>query len=150
METILARLAERMAQFEPVPSLFPATHAEIASVQQSSITRLDSALPSGYLRLLVTTNGFIWNGLTVFAATARRLPIEREVWLPSIVEENEGLRLDRPEYADYLVFAQNDLDHFVWCISDLVFLAVSLVGGDVFGTFPDFESLITSAIERVL
>jgi hypothetical protein len=150
METILARLAEHMAQLESVPPFFPATQAEIASVQQSSIACLGSPLPPGYLKLLATTNGFIWNGLTVFAAKARKLPMEREVWIPGFVEENEGHRLDRPEYADYLVFAQNDLDHFLWCISDRAFLTVSLGSGDVFGTFPDFESLIISAIERAL
>lgn len=148
-EVSLRRLEDALKRW--YPDQYPVTPAPplaIASLRRTCLKTLGVSLPHGYLQLLASIDGFIFNGLTVFAAKPRVLAGGRPVNLGGFVEENEGIRLDQPHFSELLVFGYNDLDHFVYHVSNGNFLVLSRVGEDVFDTFTTFDELIVHAFKR--
>lgn len=104
----------------------PLSPARIVALRQQFLLQLGASLPLGYSQLLREVDGFVYNGLSVYAASPRP-----QIHLPGVIEENAGTRLDLPEYVDYLVFGHNDLDHLTYRISDGAYLAVGRGTSDV-------------------
>lgn len=107
--------------------------------------KLGAEIPRGFLDFLQNHhNGFNWNGLFVYAADGAA-PRPND-----FVFENEGLRIDDERFKDYLVFAEDDMSYYVYCISADEFQVLDKIPLDVMDSFSTFEELFKEAFQSRL
>ena len=70
----------------------PCTEEEIERLRVEVPARLGAPVPQRYIDLLRISNGMATQGPTIYGS-------RQELIIPGLIEENEGMRLDRPDYV---------------------------------------------------
>ena len=117
----------------------PASDAQIRHLKNAA-RKFNAEIPQGFLDFLQNHhNGFNWNGLFVYAAGGET-PRAND-----FVYENEGLRIDDERFNDLLVFAEDDMSYYVYCISAGEFQVLDKIPLDVMDSFSTFDELFNAA-----
>lgn len=117
----------------------PATDAQIEQSQSAAREKFGAEIPEKYLEFLQKYhNGFNWNGLYVYAAGEGNQPND-------FVFENTGLRTDDERFNDFLVFAEDDMSFYVYCLSADEYQVLDKIPLDVMDSFSSFDELMQEA-----
>jgi hypothetical protein len=124
-----------------IPMQPPCPAGEIARLRKDVPARLGAPISERYLDLLGITNGVSTENGTVYASKESR-DMEsdsagRNLVIPGLIEENEGLRLDRSGYDRLIVFAESSLyvHAFDMRTSKYIFCVDPARPDEVFDTF---------------
>ena len=122
----------------------PANDSQVRHLKNAA-RKFDAEIPQAYLDFLQNHhNGFNWNGLFVYAAGG-------ETPRPNdFVFENEGLRKDDDRFHDLLVFAEDDMSYYAFCISEREFQVLDKIPMDVMDSFSSFDELFREAFQSRL
>jgi len=98
MEQMIKAVARQHAEWyvPPRPMQPPSPEEEIERLRREVPARLGAPVPERYLDLLRIANGISTESPIVYSSR-------------SIIEENEGMRLDRPNYVRLIFFAYSSL-----------------------------------------
>jgi hypothetical protein len=134
----------------PEPMQPPCPEAEIGRLRRSARERLGTDLPERYLDLLRITNGLEENGVTVYGnQEARNVAsdvIGRELTMPGLIEENETMRLDRPNYIHLIVFAYSALYVHALDIATGKYVFFPHVGSQPDEAYDTFDQMMISTL----
>jgi hypothetical protein len=141
IETLVKAIQDSCAKYE----LFnppPATAENVAAAATAFERQFQRPLPDAYRRLLLSSDGILENGLTIWPC--------KPYWEfhESIVTANQELRDNVSD--EYLYFGQRDDSVFVVELATERFLAVELNGLADWEEFPTCDAMIEFMLERAL
>ncbi len=114
MEQMIEAIAIQKANWSHPEAMQPPCPAdEIEQLRHIIPERLGAPLNERYLDLLQITNGITEQGVAIFASCNSRSVasdvVGQELTTPGLLEENEGLRLDRPDLNRLILYGVSDL-----------------------------------------
>lgn len=135
MEQMIEAVACQKAKWYTRPRLMqpPCPQEEIERLRKEVPARLGTPVPERYLDLLRITNGMSTEGPIVYGS-------------PGIIEENEGMRLDRPNYVRLIFFAYSSLYVHALDIPTGKFVFFPHIGGMPDEVYDTFDQMMISTL----
>jgi hypothetical protein len=103
-------------------------------------------IPQQYADFLAITDGLDWNGLVVYASERTPIVGYSDRFIEGFVEGNLNYR-DFEPMNGFLVFADDGVALYAYCISARQFQVILSVGLSVLKSFPTFDELLASAFQ---
>jgi hypothetical protein len=121
----------------------PASPEAIERLRRYARDTLRTDLPEGYVTFLGRTDGLVFNGYTIFAATERRKPY----YLSGFVETNEILGASDDRYVFY---GGCSIDLYAQDRSSGAWVTLDRPSLDVVATFPSFDAMLAQVLRDAL
>lgn len=147
-QALLRKIAEIDKQFGDSPQP-PCSPDSLTNLRHRARKELGHDLPDQYVEFLAVTNGLDFNGLVVYASD--RTPIENcpERTIEGFIQGNLGYR-GFDLMKDFLIFADDGVVLFTYCISKTRYEVILIVGLTVLESFATFDELLVNAFEAHL
>ncbi|MGH8054142.1 MAG: YrhA family protein [Stenotrophomonas sp.] len=127
----------------------PATIEQIESLQLKAIEQLGMALPTEYTDFLKSTNGYAWNGVSLYPSENSTATGETAV-LYGILEQNAVFLASR-NYSEFILIGEDNLDYYLYNTQSRQYEARDRVPLDyAYETFGTFKDLAEYAINKSL
>jgi hypothetical protein len=117
----------------------PASPEAIERLRRYARDTLRTDLTEDYVTFLGRTDGLVFNGYAIFAATERRKPY----YLSGFVETNEILGASDDRYVFY---GGCSIDLYAQDRSSGAWVTLNVPGLDVMATFPSFDAMLTEVL----
>lgn len=127
----------------------PATSEQIEELEIKANEQLGAKLPEAYKHFLSRTNGLNYNGLFIYATEKVQVSGVPDAFINGFIEENLSHR-EIDGFNDLLVFADGNLDIYIYQNSTAEYQSRDRSSLDVMQTFSSFEELITEALNSHL
>jgi hypothetical protein len=120
----------------------PASPEAIERLRRFARDSLRTDLPEGYVTFLGRTDGLVFNGYEIFAATQHKKPYQ-----PGFVEANEILGASDDRYVFY---GGSSIDLYAQDRTSGAWVTLNVPGLDVMATFPSFDALLAQVLRDAL
>lgn len=145
----LDKIAEEQKEYDL--SLQPPASAEqIEDLESATKEELNVELPEAYKVFLKKTNGLNYNGLFIYATEMVEISGMEDEFINGFVDENLLHREVVEDFNDLLIFADGNLDFYVYQISKDEYQTRDRASLDITQKFSSFEELITEALNSHL
>jgi hypothetical protein len=127
----------------------PCSAHDLRLLKERSIDKLRYDIPDGYAHFLAITNGFVWNGLSIYASETTPLNGLPGASVQGFVEanmEHRAIRRGDP-MQEYLVFGEDSVVFFTYHIPADVYKVIAIVGMSVHESYRTFDELLVDALQ---
>jgi hypothetical protein len=126
----------------------PASDQEILELRERSVAELGSNIPDGYADFLKITNGLFSNGVCTYASRTITVDLENYQYnISGFIEATLMWRSMTEDYEHLLVFADSDLDMYVWDPVEREYRVQDRGASDmVEAVYRSFDELMTHAL----
>jgi hypothetical protein len=126
-----------------------ASPEQIARLSAEAQTKLKVSLPQAYLDFLRENNGLNWNGVMIYASEQVPIAGYTDRFIYGLVEMNETHR-DDDFFNDFIVFGDDGMDLYAYNIGSGEYQIYENVPHNLVATYPNFDELISRALQRSL
>ena len=141
MKKIAAEDGEQLQQ--------PCRPEQIVRLQAQAKTELNAILPLEYLDFLRFANGYIWNGLEIYACETAALEGVPNAKVMGLIDINL-IRREVPGWDEHICLAECDDDSYGLRLEDGKFCGLEMVSGEVFEEYDSFDHMISSVLRQLL
>jgi hypothetical protein len=142
IEGLLAAINAEERKFAQ-PSSTPASLDAIERLRRLAWETLRTDLPESYLTFLGMTDGFAFNGYTIYGATERGKPY----FVSGLVEANE--RLGEPDDR-YVYYGDSSIDVYAQDRTSGAWVTLDRPSWDVVATFPSFDAMLLQVLRNAI
>lgn len=140
IEELIDAMKLKLAEWEEPTRPGPCTEEEILSAETRFMSDFGHPFPEAFKRILRKTNGFYFDGMTIWPITPE--PGFEE----TIYQANQDLKDHFSN--DFVYFGQNGEELFVRNLKTNLFSAIEFVGKPVWKEFSDAEEMFRFMLER--
>lgn len=142
IETFIDNINTTLKQTENVGLPKPADTDDIHALKKTVFEKFNYILPSSFEKLLVCSNGVLFNGLTIWPT--------KKYWLfhESFIEAN--LQLRESFNNNFIYFGTRDEELYIFNVEKQQYQAIEYVGEAEWETFKDAEKMIQFMLARTL
>jgi len=124
----------------------PCPRDRIEELRRLILQKFGHPLPDDYLRALSIVDGLSWCGVHLFSSDPT-LWVERACGIPYGFFEMNLFSRDFEPNCDYLIFADDGVANYTYCISAAQYQVVLTVGLTLMASYETFEELMIDAFK---
>jgi hypothetical protein len=142
IDDLLAAMSAREPKFARTAPP-PASPEAIERLRGYARDTLRTDLPEGYVTFLGRSDGLVFNGYAIYAATEQRKPY----YLPGFVEVNEVLSDGDDRFVYY---GDDSITLYAQDRTSKAWVALGLPSHDIMDTFPSFDAMLVHVLREAV
>jgi hypothetical protein len=142
VDNLLAAINAEQREFKQVISP-PASPEAIERLRRYAQDTLRTVLPESYVTFLARSDGLVFNGYSIYAATEQRKPY----YQPGFVETNEILGEGDDRYVYY---GEDSITQYAQDRTNGAWVALDVPSWDVMDTFPSFDAMLAHVLREAV
>lgn len=148
IEQLMTHVLQEMRKMGSTPQP-PCPRGRIEELRRTVLQEFGQTLPEEYLRALSIVDGLAWCGVHLFSSDLSQW-VRRACTVPyGFLEMNRCSRDFEPN-CDYLIFADDGVANYTYCISARQYQVVLTVGLTLMATYDTFEELMMDAFKSAI